>query len=348
MRTTSQPELELDKLAAEQLITDLYINALGRDPGVAEYEKWVDTAINDLPPEKVVRAFYQSDEYLKKKAVKSIFPAGHYHSPVVDPSLVKDYVSKERGAGLDDIPGVPLEIGGMRKLWSENLTFIQSTPFTDEVSAKNRYNYLGGPYPWGDAITLRMMMHHFRPRRIIEIGSGYSTACMLDSAEHSSLSGLNLTCIEPYPDRLLSLLREGDLDSLTLIDRPVQEVPATIVDSLEKNDILFIDSTHVMKTGSDVHYELFHLIPRLAPGVVIHVHDVEFPFEYPDQWIFESNYSWNEAYALRAFLMFNPEFRVVFWNSLFARSYTAAIRDEYPTFLRNPGTSIWIERIRPA
>ena len=124
---------------------------------------------------------------------------------------------------------------------------------------------------------------------------------MLDSAEHARLPTLNLTCIEPYPERLPSLMRPGDTKHVNVIDRPVQDVPEEIVDSLQDNDILFIDSTHVMKTGSDVHYEFFHLLPRLKPGVVVHFHDCGFPFEYPDEWIFELNYSWNEVYALRAF-----------------------------------------------
>jgi len=100
-----------------------------------------------------------------------------------------------------------------------------------------------------------------------------------------------------------------------------------------------------MKTGSDVHYEFFRLLPRLKPGVIVHVHDVVYPFEYPDEWIFGTNYSWNEAYMLRAFLMFNQAFRVLFWNSLFAGSFTDDIRAEYPAFLRNPGGGMWIERL---
>ena len=335
----------MDRVAAEQLINDLYLNALGRKPGQVEYEKWVRTAMSALWPETIVKAFYQSDEYLKKNAVRSVFPIGHYHSPVVDPRTVKDYVLRERKIALNAIPGVSLDADAMRKLWLDNLDFIQTTPFTDDVSPNNRYNYLGGPFPPGDAITLRMMIGHYRPRRIIEIGSGYSTACMLDSAEHASLPAPHFTCIEPDPARLLSLLRGGDFKSLDLIRQPVQNVPEEIVDALQENDILFIDSTHVMKTGSDVHYEFFHLLPRVKPGVIVHFHDIGYPFEYLDEWIFDRNYSWNEAYVLRAFLMFNKEFSVVFWNPFFARSFTVLINEECPTFLRNPGGSIWIERV---
>lgn len=335
----------MQKSAAEQLVTELYKHALNRKPDEVEYRKWVYTAMYELSPENVVSAFYSCDEYRAKNAIDSIFPNGHFHSPVVDPSSVGDYVLRERLIYPARIPGVSLDAAAMRQLWLENLDFIRTTPFTDDVSPKNRYNYLGGPFPPGDAITLRMIIRHFRPQRIVEVGSGYSTACMLDSAEHADIPGVKITCVEPDPSRLKTLLREQDAGALQLIERPVQEVPPDIVDCLEKNDILFIDSTHVMKTGSDVHYEFFHLLPRLNPGVLVHFHDIIWPFEYPDEWIFESNYSWNETYVLRAFLMFNTEFRVVFWNSFFANSFADSIRTEYPDFLRNPGGSMWIARV---
>lgn len=189
-----------------------------------------------------------------------------------------------------------------------------------------------------------MMINHLRPRRIIEVGSGFSSACMLNSAEHAGLPDFALTCIEPYPDRLKSLLRETDYPRVEIIERPVQEVPPETVDTLMPNDILFINSTHVLKTGSDVHYELFYLLPRLRPGVFVHFHDIEFPFEYPSPWIFEENRSWNEAYALRAFLMYNEVFHVVFWPSLFAAVFAPDIQREFPLFLRNSGCSIWLRR----
>jgi predicted O-methyltransferase YrrM len=233
----------------------------------------------------------------------------------------------------------------MLGMWNRNLDYIKCTPFTDEQAAQyNRYYYTGGPFPWGDGIALRMMINELMPRRIVEIGSGFSTACMLDSADHIGLDNLQITCIEPYPDRLLSLMRAKDHDRVKLLQRFVQDVPEDVVDELEPGDILFIDSTHVLKTGSDVHFEFFHLIPRLKPGVVVHFHDVPYPFEYPPEWVFEKNYSWNEAYAVRLFLMFNNAFEVIFWGSLLARSYTDKIRSDYPTFLRNPGSSIWLRR----
>ena len=336
----------MNKNAAEQLISGLYEHCLNREPGAIEFDQWVDAiVVNGMTPDSVIRAFYESVEYQTKHSVITVFPPGHFHSPVVDPSTVQNYVRRERLFKAYDINNISLNLEKMRELWNKHLTFIKNTPFTDNPSSKNRYHYLGGPFPYGDAITLRMMIMHFRPQRVIEIGSGFSSACILDSAEHADLHNFHLTCIEPNAERLRSLLRPADSEKLRLIETPVQDVKCEIVDILEPNDILFIDSTHVMKTGSDVHYVFFHLMPRINPGVILHFHDIMYPFEYPDLWIFETNYSWNEAYALRAFLMFNQEFRIIFWNSLYATNFAAEINTEFPTFLKNPGGSIWIQRV---
>jgi hypothetical protein len=99
----------------------------------------------------------------------------------------------------------------------------------------------------------------------------------------------------------------------------------------------------VLKTGSDVHYELFQMLPVLRPGVIVHFHDCPYPFEYPPKWVLEDNFSWNEAYALRAFLMYNSRFSIEFWGSLFRRQFHKEIAQEFPLLLKsNPGTSIWL------
>jgi hypothetical protein len=109
------------------------------------------------------------------------------------------------------------------------------------------------------------------------------------------------------------------LGSHRSIKARVQDVPLTVFDQLEQGDILFIDSTHILKTGSDLHYELFHILPRLRPGVFIHFHDVFYPFEYPPEWVIEQNRSWNEAYALRALLHETKRYKIEFWNNYLSK-----------------------------
>jgi hypothetical protein len=125
----------------------------------------------------------------------------------------------------------------------------------------------------------------------------------------------------------------------------VQEVSLSVFEVLRNGDFLFIDSSHVMKTGSDVCHELFEILPRLAPGVFIHFHDMLWPFEYSEDWVLRENRSWNELYALRAFLTFNDRFEIVFFNDYFQRFNEPLIQATYPLFLRNSGGSLWLRKL---
>jgi hypothetical protein len=114
--------------------------------------------------------------------------------------------------------------------------------------------------------------------------------------------------------------------------------------ALERNDILFIDSSHVVKIGSDVNFLLGEVLPRLRPGVYVHVHDIFYPFEYPEAWIAEGRV-WGEAYALKAFLTFNATFEIVLFNTYLERFHREIFEREMPLCLRNEGGSIWLRRL---
>ena len=122
-----------------------------------------------------------------------------------------------------------------------------------------------------------------------------------------------------------------------------------LIDELQAGDLLFIDSSHIVKTGSDVHFELTEILPRLAPGVVVHFHDMFYPFEYPQRWVSQENHSWNETYFLHAFLMFNPAFRIEFWNHYVATQMRDEVLRLSPgpgkRFLINPGGGLWLRRV---
>jgi hypothetical protein len=166
----------------------------------------------------------------------------------------------------------------------------------------------------------------------------------MDSADYFRLE-TKFTFIEPYPDRLKSLLLRDDIENCSIIDEPVQSVNMDLFRSLNENDILFIDSSHIMKTGSDVNFELFEILPNLKSGVVIHFHDIFSGWEYPDQWIIENNRSWNELYALRLFLMYNNNFEIVYFNDYFWRKSPDKIRETLLSNLSDPGSGIYLRRI---
>jgi predicted O-methyltransferase YrrM len=323
----------------DQVITDLYRHILRRDPAEKELASWVSVMRSGETFEAIFYKFIRSPEYQTRQRVECKFPAGNFHSPVVDPSTVKRYVDWSASQRIRAIE-VPLE--PMQAFFEKHLAFFRNTRFAETKSPDARYYLDGAPFPYGDALILRGMIAEHNPKRIIEIGSGFSTAVMLDAAQDLGMRP-RIICIEPYPARLQSLMRPDDISIVELAERDLQSVPLGTFEILEAGDILFIDSTHVLKTGSDVHYQLFHILPILKPGVIVHVHDVHYPFEYPPKWIYEDNYSWNEAYALRAFLMYNSHFRITFWNSYFRTACENWLRENFPQIIsRNSGGSIWL------
>ncbi|MFT6225106.1 MAG: putative O-methyltransferase YrrM [Paracoccaceae bacterium] len=320
----------------------LLLRVLGQTPRPQQVEHWEARLKNKPGVQQFVTQLMRSPPVQSTKFVRTKNPPGHFFSPVVDPDLVSEYVETNRSAGHHDLGGIDFHLDDMVTFWNRNKEVIASTPFPETPDPAFRYNFTGGPYSYGDATTLRAMIADLKPKRIVEIGSGYSTAVMLDAAENLNLDDLKITCIEPYADRLRSIMREGDGGRLTLIEEEVQGQPKELFATLEANDILFIDSTHVMKTGSDVHFELFSILPVLAPGVVVHFHDCRFPLEYSDVQIFQKNYSWNEVYAVRSLLMYSSRFRVIFSGSLFAQEYRDLVSETYPNYLKNPGSALWL------
>jgi predicted O-methyltransferase YrrM len=189
-------------------------------------------------------------------------------------------------------------------------------------------NMFGQP----DAGVYYAMLALLRPSRVVEVGSGFSTAIALDAVDRHGLE-TTLTCVEPNPQRLRSLLRPGD--RVEVVERPAQDVDVGAFAGLRVGDVLFVDSTHVAKTGSDVLFLLLQVIPSLTPGVVVHVHDIHWPFTYPKRWL-EEGRAWNETYLLQSLLIQPSCLRIMLWGSYLAKHG----RPEF-----KGGGSIWLERV---
>ena len=157
-------------------------------------------------------------------------------------------------------------------------------------------------------------------------------------------NSINCMFIEPYPERLESLLKENDREKVVIYKKRLQDIPVGVFRELNENDILFIDSTHVAKFNSDVNFVFHEILPVLNSGVHIHFHDVFYPFEYPQEWLLEGR-AWNEQYILRAFLEYNREFKIVMFNTYLENMYEAKIRSRFPLLYRNTGGSIWLKKI---
>jgi predicted O-methyltransferase YrrM len=196
-----------------------------------------------------------------------------------------------------------------------------------------------------DAEVLHCMIRHFKPKKIVEIGAGYSTlvsarACMLNKEKDGAET--RLVAIEPYPNETL---KQGFPGLTQLIEKPLEQVPLSMFTGLSENDFVFIDSTHVLKIGGDVKYLYLEVLPRLAGGVLVHSHDIFFPAEYPKQWVRENHWFWTEQYLLQAFLAFNCEFEVVWASQYMTRRYPKEAAATFTSFGAgvSPG-SLWIKR----
>ena len=165
---------------------------------------------------------------------------------------------------------------------------------------------------------------------------------MLDTAQHF-LPNLKLSFIEPYPKRLKSLLTDTDKKSVEITENNIQEIDPAYFETLEKGDVLFIDSTHVSKTGSDVNYVLFHILPCLKEGVLIHFHDIFYPFEYSKKWVYQGR-SWNETYILRAFLMHNKDYEIILYADYLHKHFKSSF-EHMPLCYKNTGGSIWLKKL---
>ena len=217
------------------------------------------------------------------------------------------------------------------------------SPIPAEPTAATRYGTDNLNYGVGDASMLQAMLRHLRPRRYLEVGSGWSTALALDTSEQFLEGSMSVTAIEPYPELLASCLREGD--PVEIIAQPVQSVALERFRELEANDVLFIDSSHVLKVASDVHFLFTSVLPLLSPGVYVHVHDMFWPFEYLPHWIREGR-AWNELYLVHTFLLFNETYEIVLFNHYLAQCHRDVIAAELPAMLENTGGALWLRRVK--
>lgn len=292
----------------EDFLALCYRQILGRAPdadGLAAYQGALRSG--SLSRDDILSCFLHCEEYQQARfQLPEYVAAGHYYSAVPSEQDRHSYFASKREVLV--IPGVEFEATAQAELLEMLLPYMRECPFPAKADPAFRYHFENVSYSYGDGLTLYAMLRHLRPRRVIEIGSGYSSALMLDTATLHFSDRAQFTFIEPYADLLKSLLRPEDRHH-RVIEQKLQEVDVTQFDSLEAGDILFIDSTHVGKLHSDVLRIFFEILPRIKPGVFVHIHDIFWPFEYPDRWIRERR-AWNEIYLLRAFLQYNTAFRV--------------------------------------
>jgi hypothetical protein len=233
----------------------------------------------------------------------------------------------------------------------KQLTDLSQLRFSNELvfnRTGNPYSgafYLDNPaYGPGDADLYYLMVRNHQPKKIIEIGSGFSTMVCLAAIEQNKKVGVNtsLTCIEPYEIKWLDATK-----NIELIREKVENIPVDYFKQLQENDILFIDSSHIIRPENDVLFEYLEILPVLNKGVLIHIHDIFSPRHYRSDWLQEDLRLWNEQYLLEAFLYFNDSFEIVYSLNYLATTQLAATQKVLTNLsAKDQPASFWLRKIK--
>ncbi|MBC7842653.1 MAG: class I SAM-dependent methyltransferase [Gemmatimonadaceae bacterium] len=276
-------------------------------------------------------------------AAVGVFPIRrHYYEPFFDPRDLVHDLSQDR-----ILPGIDMNVAGQLALLGSFHPHHELLEIPETPVPKPGYYYGNDSFVAGDAEYLYHVIRHFKPKRFIEIGSGMSTLlvrqAIADEQAIDSAYACEHTCIEPYESPWLSLI------DVNLIRQRVEQVELETFASLDAGDVLFIDSSHVVRPQGDVVFEYLEILPRLRPGVLVHVHDIFTPRDYPAAWVHERMYLWTEQYLVEAFLTCNPHFEIIGALNFLVRHHRAALHTVCPVLARRPTSedpgSLWL-RVR--
>ena len=294
---------------------------------------------------------------------KQAYAPGHFYSPVPDVRKLASEPTRSRvwppephaTPGIDWRPEAQVEL--CTKVFARQAPLDFPTEATDDPTEYFATNQQLAPL---DAWILQAVLRHVRPSRMIEMGSGFSSLVSARVNREFLEGGMRFTCIEPYPRPFLLAGVEG-ISGLRVEE--VQDTPLELFDELKAGDVLFVDTSHTVKTGGEVPWVFSQVIPRLNPGVVVHVHDVYLPGDYPKQWVLEEGRNWNENYLVEAFLSFNSDFELLFSAQWMIQHHRDALLEAFPGLIdpgriegplppfsgyfmlgEHSGSSLWIQR----
>ncbi|MGK2922711.1 MAG: class I SAM-dependent methyltransferase [Methyloceanibacter sp.] len=260
----------------------------------------------------------------------------HYYHPFITADDLRFPLSAKRS-----LPGIDLKPEGQ-------LGFAELCDFSSEildlseqVDAHGKRLFWEGEFGHGDGDALYSVVRALKPKRIIEVGCGQSTR-IIQAAVARNGTGCRHICIEPYEQPWLESY------GVEVVRQRVESCDPSIVDELEANDILFIDSSHVLRPQGDVLFELMELVPRLKKGVLVHVHDIFTPHDYPENWVLERGLLWNEQYVVECFLSFNRSYEILLAMNYLAHDYRDRVSSIFPGLAREPKAepgSFWFRRL---
>ncbi|MCB9799922.1 MAG: class I SAM-dependent methyltransferase [Candidatus Omnitrophica bacterium] len=277
-------------------------------------------------------------------------PPGHFDSPIPNMDDIAQMKSNEAKEllGKYDLLDVPWHSDTAKQLF---LSLYSLHPDFDRDIVKsriNRYSFENIYFSGMDAFVLYALIRSKKPKRIFEVGSGYSSALIMDTVEkyYDVNESFRLVCIDPFAERLKEQIGQPTGEQIKIMEQRIQDIDPKMFKELESGDFLFVDSSHVAKAGSDINHIFFHILPLLAKGVWVHFHDIFWPFTYPEAWFTQGRF-WSEVYFLRAFLQNNDTFYACLSNDYILQlAAMNKIVEEMPEFLKHDASSFWIEKIK--
>jgi len=271
----------------------------------------------------------------------------HFYNPIPDTRTLKD----ELWTKNSELVSVDMNDNKQFELLS---IFASKYKSEYEKFPQNKTNlpyeyYISNPFFGSvDAVILYCAVRYFKPKKVFEVGSGISTylsAKAIRKNKEENMHDCELTAIDPYPN---DTVRAGFPGLSKLIRKGVREIPLSEFTELKENDILFIDSSHVSKIGSDVQYEFLEILPRLNKGVIVHFHDIFLPAEYSKKWVLGEHIFWNEQYLLQAFLAFNDTFEILWAGNYMHLKYPTKMGETFNMYKTDQrwSLSFWLRKTK--
>lgn len=285
---------------------------------------------------RLMRALYIQPE-LASRVGYHVYPEVFYN-PFPNPAEVDE----EKLKAKRDLPGIDLQV-------PESLKLLRTmSQFSSEIAEFHRnrtgnLKYWDTTYSMCDSSTLYAMLRQLKPKRYIEVGCGYSSRTSIAALERNQKEGhhCEITFIEPFASAHFKELKlPGEF-----IPKKIQEVPLARFQQLEAGDVLFIDTSHIIKVQNDVEYELIHVLPSLKPGVVVHIHDIFTPYDYPAEWLIgkgPNRGANNEQYALECLLSGGNRWEIILPVYLLWREHPDALRELY--YSEQRPAAMWLRK----
>jgi hypothetical protein len=270
----------------------------------------------------------------------------HYYEPIPEYETVPPGYFEVR----HDCPGVSLEMSAVLEIMQGLGAYGSECQWPEETPGDGGYFAANPSFGYSSAAILHSMIRWSKARKVVEIGGGYSSLISVEALKKNSLGGnFQFICVEPFPNDLVERLIRENGKSSHLVQKKAEELNPDFFLDLNENDLLFIDSSHVSKLNSDVNFLYLNVLPKLNRGVLIHIHDIYYPYDYPREHFYgQKKIFWNEQYLLSAFLTNNHNFEIIFPGYYMQKDFNIEFQLAFPAYdskKHRLTSSFWLRKL---